>query len=90
MWRVMEDGESECRFVMNRIGVEHKQHDPTRKRADFRLVFHHENVWQTDSGGKADDGNEYCWCGLRRDDRLARHRLGAESIKPYVGSRPVS
>ena len=50
--RVREDGESESRSVMGRIGVEEQkksvQHHPTRKRADFHLVFHHEITWQTE------------------------------------------
>jgi RNA-directed DNA polymerase len=46
--RVKEDGKSESRAVMGRIGVERKQHHPTRKRADFHQVFHHEITWQTD------------------------------------------
>jgi hypothetical protein len=43
--RVEEDGESECRSVIDRIGVALiEEHHPTRKRADFRLVFHHESI----------------------------------------------
>ena len=43
--RVEEDGASECRPVIARIGVAlNEEHHPTRKRADFRLVFHHENT----------------------------------------------
>src|SRR5258708_20909040 len=29
---------------------------PTRKRANFHLVFHDEKVWQTEKGSKADEG----------------------------------
>ena len=36
--RVWDAGESECRSVMERIGVEATQHHPARKGADFRLV----------------------------------------------------
>ena len=43
--RVEEDGGSECRAVMVRIGVAlSEEHHPTRKRADFRLVFPHEST----------------------------------------------
>jgi hypothetical protein len=48
--RVSEDGKSECRPAIGRIGAcadqgTHpflRQHGPTRKRADFRKVFRHE------------------------------------------------
>lgn len=40
--RAEESGESECRTVMVQIGVELRQHYPTRKRAYFRMVFQHE------------------------------------------------
>jgi hypothetical protein len=43
--RVREDGEREGSSVMGEIGVAlHEEHYPTRKRADFRLVFHPESV----------------------------------------------
>ena len=43
--RVREDGESERLSVIDRIGVALlEEHDPMRKQADFRLVFHHENT----------------------------------------------
>jgi len=43
--RVEEDGASEGRAVIVRIGVAlNEEHHPTRKRADFRLVFHHEST----------------------------------------------
>jgi hypothetical protein len=43
--RVQEDGESEGRSVIGRIGVALiEEHHPTRKRANFRLVFHHESI----------------------------------------------
>jgi hypothetical protein len=51
-----EGGESEGSPVMGEIGIEHQQYHPTRKRADFHPVFHHENVWRTNKGGKANDG----------------------------------
>ena len=45
MLRVEEDGASEGRAVIVRIGVAlHEEYHPTRKRADFRLVFHHESI----------------------------------------------
>jgi hypothetical protein len=46
---------------------------PTRKRADFHLVFPYENAWQTDPGGKADDGSKDCWCGFPRSGGVACH-----------------
>jgi hypothetical protein len=40
-----EDGASESRSVIDRIGVAlTEEHHPTRKRADFRLVFHHASI----------------------------------------------
>ena len=44
--RVKDGGESERRLVMRRIGVAPpiRQHHPTRKRADFRLVARHEKA----------------------------------------------
>ena len=43
--RVKENGGSESRLSngVDRDGVT-RQHHPTRKRADFRLVFHHEKA----------------------------------------------
>src|SRR6266700_6449743 len=52
MW-VQEDGKSKRHLVMRWIGDERTHRDPTRKRADFHLVSHHERVWQTTKGGKA-------------------------------------
>ena len=53
--------------LMGWIGVEpHGRHHPTRKRADVRLVLHHQRVWPTSSGEKADDGSgDTDWCTLR-------------------------
>jgi len=43
--RVQEEGASERRSVMGRIGVERApRHHPTRKGADFPLVFRHERA----------------------------------------------
>ena len=42
--RVEEEGASEGRSVMGRIGVAPWQHHPTRKGADFPLVFRHERT----------------------------------------------
>ena len=55
MW-VQEDGKSKRHLVMRWIGDERTHRDPTRKRADFHLVSHHERIWQITKGGKADDG----------------------------------
>jgi hypothetical protein len=35
-------------------GCVSRLHHPTRKRADFPLVFRHERPWPTDKGGHAD------------------------------------
>jgi hypothetical protein len=40
--RVREDGGSECRSVIDRIGA--GMIAPLRKQADFRLVVHHERA----------------------------------------------
>jgi hypothetical protein len=45
--RVWEVGESECRIVMTRIGIEGSQHHPARKGADFRLVSLRERICGT-------------------------------------------
>src|SRR5882672_6150553 len=84
--RVAEEGASEGQPVTGWIGIERTQHHPARKRADFPLVFQHERVWQTDRGGKADDGNSDCWCDLPRDDRLAGPRLAGPHA--YRASAP--
>jgi hypothetical protein len=42
--RVQEEGKSECWAIMAQIGVEHKQHHPARKRAQFPLVSPHERA----------------------------------------------
>jgi hypothetical protein len=63
--RVQEEGKSKRRLVMRWIRVARQQHHPTRKRADFPLVFQHERVWATDSGDKADDSQDNTgWCSL--------------------------
>src|SRR3989442_3853675 len=47
-------------------GCAHGQHHPTRKRADVRLVLHHQRPWPTSQGEKADDGSgDIDWCTLR-------------------------
>ena len=43
--RVEEDGKSECRPVVGRIGVALRPHHPMRKQADFHLVSRHKRVW---------------------------------------------
>ncbi|GHO50337.1 hypothetical protein [Ktedonospora formicarum] len=46
--QIEEDGESKSLSVMEGIGIAPmRKHHPTRKRADFRLVFHDEKDWQT-------------------------------------------
>ena len=47
--RAKEDGISESRSVIERIGItSEQQHYPTRKRADFHQVLRHKRTWQTD------------------------------------------
>jgi hypothetical protein len=93
--RVKEEGASEGRPVMGRIGVERKATSPTRKRADFPLVSGHEKAGQTDQGGRADDGLDVLgWCGLplkgRRPPRsIVKVRLGETWAAPR-SSRGVS
>jgi hypothetical protein len=54
--RVKDGGESKCRAVMARI----RAATPTRKRADFLLVFRHERTWPIGLTGSADDGASWC------------------------------
>src|SRR6202162_1428255 len=45
--QIEEDGESKSHSVMGWIGIAPtRKYHPTRKRADFRLVFHDEKEWQ--------------------------------------------
>ena len=56
--RVKDEGGSEGRSVIERIGVEPLGRDhPTRKRADFPRVSPHETVRTTGLGGRADDSS---------------------------------
>ena len=56
--RVKDEGGSEGRSVIERIGVEPPRRDhPARKRADFPRVSPHETVRTTGLGGRADDGS---------------------------------
>ena len=65
--RVKENGKSEGRPVMGRIGIDvARQHHPARKRADFRLVFPHEKTWQTDKEAKQMTAEHVCWCSFPR------------------------
>jgi len=54
--RAKEGGKSEGSPVTGELGIEQQQHHPVRKRADFHQVSHHESVWGTNKGGKANDG----------------------------------
>jgi hypothetical protein len=79
-WRVEEEGESERRSVMGRIGVEQERQYPTREGADFPLVLRHEKVRPTVSEGKADDGDGNArWCGLHGQPEATpkKYRAGA-------------
>jgi hypothetical protein len=69
-WRVKDGGKSECCPVMGRIRIEPQQYHPLRKQADFHRVSHHERIWPTDSGGKADNSPSG-WCSFSRKHRLA-------------------
>jgi hypothetical protein len=55
--RVKDEGGSECRSVIERIGVEPRRDHPTRKRANFPRVSPHETVRTTGLGGRADDSS---------------------------------
>src|SRR3974390_1881702 len=63
-------------LVTERIGIEGNQHHPTRKGADFGLVFDCMRVCRTFKGGQANDSRDCDWCGLRPDGGLVQHRLG--------------
>src|SRR6266436_10249044 len=65
-------------------GCAHGQHDPTRKRADVRLVLHHQRPWPTSTGEKADDGSgDTDWCTLRPDDGPEAPRAYGEGGAPW-------
>jgi hypothetical protein len=95
MWWVGEGGKSEGRPVMGRIGIEPtdpRPYHPTRKRADFHLVFRHERTWQTVSGGKADESKDRpCLCGLpcrKHATALSAYREGNTGKHSLVKPRP--
>ena len=54
-------------------GLDRGSDAPARKRADFLRVSPHERTWQTDQGGRADDGSDNCGCGPPHRDGLAQH-----------------
>ena len=63
-----------------------RQQPLLRQWADFHLVFRYERPGQTDSGGKADDSGNDCWCGFPRHGALACPRLAA--VAPERASAP--
>ena len=82
--RVEDGGESKRRAVMARIRV---ATCPTRKRADFLLVFRHERTWPIGLTGSADDGASWCspepksGMGSRR---LAKHRSEVRRLQARI------
>src|SRR5207248_1686954 len=69
--RAGRGGWKKRRPLGNRVdrGCAHGRHHPTRKRADVCLVLHHQRVWPTSQGEKADDGSgDTDWCTLPPDD----------------------
>jgi hypothetical protein len=85
-------------------GCAARQHHPTRKRADFPLVWRHERTWQTDFRGRrryVGSGNA-CWCGPRawqhglsapggyREGFFRQAKAGRVwAIRPYRGCNSV-
>src|SRR2546428_10327703 len=68
-------------------GCAHGQYHSTRKRADVRLVLHHQRPWPTSQGEKADDGSgDTDWCTLRPDDGVeAPSAYGEGRARARVG-----
>src|SRR5713101_1472214 len=95
--RVKESGKSECRPVMGRIGVEvERRHHPARKRADFRLVPHHENNRDASTGNCAEErhptharsGSAFDWRGTDWSDCQRRVRsLQLRIVKAWQEGR---
>jgi hypothetical protein len=84
--RVQEEGRSQCRPVMGRIGAG----APLRKQAHFPLVLRHEKVRPTATGGDADVGSgNACWCGLPGQPEAApgKYRAGASAWRGHTASR---
>jgi len=82
---------------MGRIGAEPAGDIASpRKRADFRVVPHHERVWQNARRSKTDDGSttgrptngtsQSSWCGSSRTSGLIPDRL--ESGREERGATP--
>jgi len=68
--RVREEGASESRFVMSRIGVAPAGNiTPLRKQANFPLVLAYVTCEQTDlrkQSRNVGGAQGSCWCGFRR------------------------
>jgi len=93
--RVKEGGGSECRSVVGRIGVEvEHRHHPTRKRADFRSVLHHESSSDapTESGAEerplthARPGSTFAWRDMDSGQRGPLQMQSSNASQPYRGT----
>ncbi len=95
--RVKESGGSECRPVTGRIGVEvERRHHPARKRADFRLVHHHENNRNASTESSAEErpatharsGSTIDWRDIKWSDCQRRVRsLQLRIVKAWQEGR---
>jgi len=81
--RVKERGASESPPVIGGIGVERKRHHPTRKRADFPVVFRHERAVANRRKGVS----QIC---QRCHNRLVRLPKVWSVTARFAGSRCVS
>jgi len=92
--RVGEEGASEGRSVMGRIGVEPAGNITSRRKpADFPLVLVYVNHWQTDlrrQSRNVSGVQTSCWCGLRRFRcRLQRSNVEMRSSKERIACHTV-
>ncbi len=92
--RVKEEGASEGRPVMGRIGVEPQGNIiPWRKPADFPLVLAYVNRELTDlrkQSRNVGGAQRSCWCGFRRFRcRLSRSNVQVV-LKANAGNRVLS
>src|SRR5712692_1593236 len=95
--RVKESGGSECRLVTRRIGVEvERRYHPARKRADFRLVPHHENNRDASTENRAEErhptharsGSAFDWRDIDWSDCQRRVRsLQLRIVKAWQENR---
>jgi hypothetical protein len=71
-------------------GCAARQHHPTRKRADFPLVWRHERTWQTDFKERrryVGSGNA-SWCGSQPGDRFVCSMCVSWRSLPASGGGP--